>query len=158
MITLTIQLKWISNKWETMVSWNPYLSNEQQSKKLRPITWQIYCLVRKRWIPTTLFPLCETLGLMLSKFDVTKFDNPSWLDKWTFWHLVILCTMLLDVACDHLKHTKKCFVTNREHSWAFYMYILSIVLNYFLNTLRQTSKTYLEWTLQLMWFFWFFHQ
>ena len=31
--------------------------------------------------------------------------------------------MPIDVVCDHLKHTKKCFVTNGEHSWAFCMYI-----------------------------------
>ena len=35
----------------------------------------------------------------------------SWLDTWTFWHLVILCSMPIDVVCGHLKHTKKCFVT-----------------------------------------------
>ena len=116
--SLTIQLKWISNKWKTMVSWNPYLSNGQQSKKLRPITWQIYYLLRKRWISTTLSPLWETLGLMLSKVDVTKFDNPSWLDTWTFSHLVIFYVMPLDVVCDHVRHTKKYFVTNREQSWA----------------------------------------
>ena len=146
MIDLSVQLKWISNKWETMVSWNPYLSNGRQSKKLKPIIWQIYCSVRKRWIPTTLSPLWETLGLMLSKVAVTEFDNPSWLDTWTFWHLVILCGILLDVVCDRLKHTKKCFVTNRELSWAFCIYIPSSASNNFLNTLRQTSKIYLEWT------------
>ena len=158
MIDLPVQLKWTSNKWETMVSWNPYLSNGRQSKKLRPINWQIYYSVRKRLIPTTLSQFWETIGLMLSKVDVIRFNNPSWLDTWIFWHLVILCGMPLDVFCNHLKHTKKCFVTNRGHSWAFYVYIQSIVSNYFLNTLRQTSKIYLEWTLQLMWFFWFFHQ
>ena len=30
-------------------------------------------------IPSTLFPLWETLGPMLSKIDVIKFGNPSWL-------------------------------------------------------------------------------
>ena len=33
------------------------------------------------------------------------------------------------------------------------MYIQSIMSNYFLNTLRQTSKIHLEWSLQLMWIF-----
>ena len=41
---------------------------------------------------------------------------------------------------------------------SFSMYIQSIVSNYFLNTLRQTSNIYLEWSLQLMWFFWFFNR
>ena len=103
-------------------------------------------------------PTWETLGPMLSKVAVIKFGNPSWLDTWTFWHLVILCCMPLDVVRDYLKHAKKCFVTNPEHSWAIYMYIQSIVSNYFLNTLRQTSNIYLKWSLQLMLFFWFFHQ
>ena len=43
----------------------------------------------------------------------------------------------IDVVCDHLQHTKKLFVTNS-------------VQNYILNTLRQTSKIYLEWSSQLM--------
>ena len=77
---------------------------------------------------------------------------------WTFWNLVILCSMPLDVVCDHFKYTKNCFVTNREHFWAFYMCIQSIVSNYFRNTLRQTSNSYLEWSLQLMWSFWFINQ
>ena len=29
----------------------------------------------------------------------------------------------IDVVCDHLKHTKKFFATNRDYSWDFYMYI-----------------------------------
>ena len=36
-------------------------------------------------IPATLSRLWETLGAMLSKIDVIKFCNPSWLDIWTFW-------------------------------------------------------------------------
>ena len=43
----------------------------------------------------------------------------------------------IDVVCDHLQHTKKLFVTDS-------------VQNYILNTLRQTSKIYLEWSSQLM--------
>ena len=96
--------------------------------------------MRKRSIPTTLSPLWETLAPMLSKVDVTKFCNPSWLDIWTLWHLVILCGMPLDVVSDHPKHTKEFFVTNWEQFWAFYMYIQSIVSNYFLNTLGQNFK------------------
>ena len=56
-------------------------------------------------------------------YSVPTLGNPwiyvkqgSWLDTWTFWHLVILSSMPIDVICGHLKRTKKCFVTNREHS------------------------------------------
>ena len=58
--------------------------------------------------------------------------------------------MPLDVVCAHLKHGKKYFITNQEHSWAFCIYIQSIMSKYFLNPLRQTSNIYLEWSLQLI--------
>ena len=48
-----------------------------QSEIERPITWQMYYLVRVGKISVTLSPLWETLGLMLSEVGTIKFDNPS---------------------------------------------------------------------------------
>ena len=41
-----------------------------------------------RFIPATLSPLLDsfTLGLMLSKIDIIKFGNPSWIHQNCFWN------------------------------------------------------------------------
>ena len=63
----------------------------------RPTTWKILYLVREGQIPVTLSPLWENLGPVLTKVDVIKFYNPSWLEKWTFWLLVTLCNRPKDL-------------------------------------------------------------
>ena len=65
---------------------NVYIVNELQSEIKRSITWQIFDLVRKGGIPVTLSPLWKTLGLMLIKVRIIKFQNLSWIHQDYFWN------------------------------------------------------------------------
>ena len=81
---------------------NIYIVNGLQSEIKRPITWRIFYLVREGQIPVTLSQLWKTLGLMLRKVGIIKFDNPSWIYQNYFWN--------------SLRQTSK-FIWNEVDNW-----------------------------------------
>ena len=146
-IDLPIQLTWISKKWGTMVSLKSLFSKWTAVREEK--TYYLTNLVFSKKKMDSYYSV-PTLG------HLWTYVKQGWCYK--VWELILtwyINLLTFSYPLHHLKKTKKCFVTNWEHSWAFHVYVQSIVSNYFLNTLTQTSNIYLGWSLQFMWFFWF---